>query len=215
MELFITSYSHLAGNQVIVNDRLIFYQENILTFADFIRAAYKHSQTSYPKFYKMDAIGKLGFLAAELAIRERSLTGYPAERIGVVFANGSSSLDTDIAHYDTIRDRKAYFPSPGIFVYTLPNIVVGEVCIRHGFKGENVFLIAESFDGKLLCDYINELFDSGRIDGCLCGWTEVLGDKWNGLVTVVEKESHGVTPEAGNWHIPFNEKNINKIMNHN
>jgi len=215
MELIITSYCYLAGNRVIVNDRLVFYQENILTFADFIRAAYKDSQTAYPKFYKMDPIGKLGFLAAELAVKERTLAGYPADRIGIVFANGSSSLDTDMAHYDTIRDRKAYFPSPGVFVYTLPNIVVGEVCIRQGIKGENAFLISELFDGKLLCDYINELFDNGRIDACLCGWTEALGNKWNGLVTVVEKEDPAGCVGTGPVAIPFNDKNINRIMKHN
>lgn len=216
MELIITSYSHIIQNKVIVNGRLAFYQENIHTFADFIRAAYKHSQTAYPKFYKMDAIGKLGFLGAELAIKERTLAGYPPERIGVVFANASSSLDTDMAHYDTIRDRGAYFPSPAVFVYTLPNIVVGEVCIRHGIKGENAFLIAESFDGKQLCDYVMELFDSNRIEACLCGWTEALGDKWNGLVALVEMKGHKENAGSSGYEpVTFNETNLNRIMKFN
>ena len=213
MDLLITSYCHLHDNKVIVNDRLFFYQENILKFADFIKSVYKQEKVDYPKFYKLDPISKVGFLAAELVLKETTIEGYHPEKVGVVLSNSSSSLDTDIAHNETIKNRSSYFPSPSVFVYTLPNIVIGEICIKNRIKGENIFLISETFNGKLLCDYVNELFINERVDACLCGWVEVMGNNCNALMVLVEQagrnRNEGVT---GFRFLPFNAENLNLII---
>lgn len=216
MNRFITSYCHLRDNKVIVNDRLLFYQENIIKFADFVKSVYKQEQINYPKFYKMDAISKLGFLAAELMLKENTIEGYDPVEVGVVLSNSSSSLDTDIAHSETIKDRSDYFPSPSVFVYTLPNIVIGEICIKHRIKGENVFLIAESFDGKLLYNYVDELFNNKRVEACLCGWVEVMGNTCEALVLLVEKAERSAKVEISNFKsMPFNDVNLNLLMERN
>ena len=87
MDQYITSYSHLYDNKVIVNDRIIFYQENIIKFADFVKTVIKQEQIVYPKFYKMDSISKLGFLATELVLKDAALAGYPGEAVGIVLSN--------------------------------------------------------------------------------------------------------------------------------
>ena len=216
MNQYIASYSHLYDNKVIVNDRIIFYQENIIKFADFIKTVFKQEQIVYPRFYKMDSISKLGFLAVELVLKEKTIEGYRPEEVGVVLSNSSSSLDTDIAHSETVKDRANYFPSPSVFVYTLPNIVVGEVCIRHKIKGENVFLISESFNAKLLYDYVNELFKSKRVEACVCGWVEVMGNKCNAMAMLVENRDQGL-PGVGSGlpSLLFNAENLNLIMKRN
>jgi len=216
MERIITSYCHLHDHKVIVNDRLLFYQENITKFAEILKAVYKQEKINYPKFYKMDAISKLGFMAAELVLKDKTIEGYRPETVGVVLSNSSSSLDTDIAHNETIKDRSAYYPSPSVFVYTLPNIVIGEVCIRHKIKGENAFLISEAFNSKMLSSYAEELFINGWVDACLCGWIEVLGDKYNALVVLVENDDRGRSGEVSGFKpLLFNEKNLNLLMTHN
>jgi hypothetical protein len=216
METVITSYSHLCDHKVIVNGRIIFYQENISKFADFVKAVFKQEQVTYPKFYKMDAISKLGFLATELVLKEKTIEGYRPEAVGVVLSNSSSSLDTDIAHNETISNRTSYFPSPSVFVYTLPNIVIGEVCIRHKIKGENAFLISEAFNGKLLYDYVNELFQSERVEACLCGWVEVMGNKCNAMVMLVEKSNQDLDGGSSCFKpTPFDAENMNLIMKRN
>ncbi len=213
MNLFITSYCHLHDNRVIVNDRLVFYQENILKFADFIKTVYKQEQLSYPKLYKMDSISKLGFLTAEMVFKERSIEGYNPGKVGVVLSNSSSSLDTDIVFNDSIKDRSGYFPSPSVFVYTLPNIVIGEICIKNRIKGENAFFISESFNGKQVLNYVNELFESNRVDACLCGWAEIMGSQYHSLMILVEKENTG---SVENFPVAkmrlFNEVNLNLLM---
>ena len=216
MERYITSYSHLYDNKVIVNDRIIYYQENIIKFADFVKTVFKQEQIVYPKFYKMDAISKLGFLASELVLKEKTIAGYRPEAVGVVMSNSSSSLDTDIAHNETIKDRTSYFPSPSVFVYTLPNIVIGEVCIKNKIKGENAFLISEAFSGKLLHDYVEELFTNERVEACLCGWLEVLGNNCNAMVALIEKaDAELIDKGPGLKPIPFNVENLNLIMTRN
>lgn len=217
MKPFITSYCKICDNKVIVNDRLIYYQEKISTFADFAKSLYKLMELSYPKFYKMDSPGKLGFIASELALQETDIAGYPPERVGIVLANASASMDTDLAHQESIRDRTAYYPSPSVFVYTLPNIVIGEISIRHKIKGENAFLISETPDAAMLFDFVKELFDQKRVDACLCGWTELLGSQFTAGVMLAEMLSGGsaIDPENKKRAKPFTIANINQIIKNN
>lgn len=217
MEPIITSYCKIHDNKVIVNDRLIYYQEKISTFADFAKSLYKLMQLSYPRFYKMDSTGKLGFIACELTLQESDIAGYLPEKVGIVLANASASMDTDLIHQDSIRDRTAYFPSPSVFVYTLPNIVIGEVSIRHKIKGENAFLISETPDADVLFDFVKELFDQQRVDACLLGWTEILGSQFSAAVMLAEMPSAdqtGYTP-AERKGKPFTIANINQIIKNN
>ncbi|MEI7981089.1 MAG: 3-oxoacyl-ACP synthase [Bacteroidota bacterium] len=213
MELIVTSYCEIHEKKVVINDRLAFFKENFLNFADFLKSVYKQEEINYPKFYKMDSVSKLGFLATELVLKEKSITGYRNDAVGVVLSNSSSSLDTDILHNDTIKDRTNYFPSPSVFVYTLPNIVIGEICIKNKINGENVFLVSETFDGKLLVDYVSELFLRSRLDACLCGWVEVLGNKYKALIMLVEKGSfEGNEIPQGFVPIPFTISNLNQLI---
>ena len=216
MDLVIASYCHLWDNKAIVNNRLVYYQENILMFADFIKFVYKQEAINYPKFYKMDSLSKLGFLAAELVFKASAIEGYRPETIGIVVSNSSASLDTDMAHCGTIDDRSSYFPSPSIFVYTLPNIVIGEICIKNKIKGENAFFITEKFDGKLMAGYISELFINKRVEACLCGWTELRGNTYNAMMALVKPSGHRNDADiSGTAPLPFNAENLNLIMTHN
>jgi hypothetical protein len=183
----ITGYSTIRHNQVIVNGEIIFFQENFITFADFIKSAFKKQEINYSKFFKMDSLSKLGFLSAELLLKGKGIERYAKNRTGVVICNSGSSLETDMGYFDTIKDRNNYFPSPSVFVYTLPNIMIGEICIRNQFNGENSFFVQEKFDTEFLENYVNELFENNRIDACITGWVELLKDRYESLVLLVER----------------------------
>ncbi len=100
---------------------------------NFFTAAYRYFNISYAKFFKMDNLCKLGFLASELLLRKRKNISekYPGDEVGILLSNAGSSIDTDRNHQKSISERDEYFPSPSVFVYTLANIVIGEICIRH------------------------------------------------------------------------------------
>jgi len=199
---------------VFVNKRLIFYQEKIATFAEFIKTLYKQEQISYPKFYKMDSLSKLGFMSAELLLRHKNPGRYKPGSLAVVLANSSSSLDTDLGHQASIRNRSAYFPSPSVFVYTLSNIVIGEICIRHGLKGENVFLISEKFNPGQIRDHVSDLLDNERSKACICGWVELLGNNFKAMMVLVENESD-VILKPDFKALPFSLASLEELINVN
>ena len=89
------------------------------------------------KFYKMDNLCKLGYVAAGYLLKD---TNYRPEEIGIILANASASLDTDCRHQAIINKEGDKAASPAVFVYTLPNVVLGEICIRHKNSGRKYIL---------------------------------------------------------------------------
>jgi 3-oxoacyl-[acyl-carrier-protein] synthase-1 len=96
---------------------------------------YRRYAGDYPKFYKMDTLSRLGFIAAEILLKIE-----PVE--AVILGNRSASIKNDRDYLKTITDGN-YYPSPALFVYTLPNIVTGEVAIRHHIQGETSFYVLD------------------------------------------------------------------------
>jgi hypothetical protein len=113
-----------------------------------------------------------------------------------------------------IKDKSNYFPSPSVFVYTLPNILIGEICIKHQVKGENAFFVSEEFDSEQINNYVTSLFNQGKINACICGWVELLREKYYSLLFMVERFD-GKTPSTDPAKSTdlFNTDNLNKIFN--
>jgi hypothetical protein len=209
---YITQSIIIRKEAILRNEIPVANNEIFVNFAAFIKALYKKENLSYPKFYKMDNLSKLGFLGAEMLLKDNSfLDRYKKEDIGIVIMNSSSSLDTDLAYNETIRDKSNYFPSPSVFVYTLPNIVIGEICIRHKIKGENVFLVSEHFDPESICKTVSLLFDRERVQACLCGWVEILGDRFESVLYLVEKENNRKEYSPDGKYSPFTSENLTRI----
>lgn len=168
---YITSYCRIKDNTVNLNGEII-YQDNSSTFLEFIKAAYKHKNVNYPKFFKMDNLSKLSFLAAEVLLQNEKINLEESNNIAIVFSNKSSSLDTDRKHQESIQHKEQYHPSPAIFVYTLPNICIGEISIKYKLYSENSFFIFDSFNASHLITYSNSLLRSNKAEKVLCGWVE-------------------------------------------
>ena len=151
---------------------------------DFLISAYQHFQFNYPKFYKMDNLSKLGWLTAELLLQNSfDKSDYEPEDIGIILANANSSLDDDLKYYDTVADMA----SPSLFVYTLPNIVMGEISIRHRFKGEQAFFVQEEFNADFIYQQVTYLLDNSLMQACVCGWVDVLREDYKSGLFLVEK----------------------------
>jgi hypothetical protein len=135
----------------------------------------------------MDSLSKLGFLTAELLLNGVGTTNiaYSPYECGVIMGNRSSSLNTDLNYWATVK----HIPSPAAFVYTLPNVLIAEICIRHGFKGENMFFIAEDFDSSGVREYANMLLDNGTLKFCLYGWVELLKDDYKSIIFAAENKT--------------------------
>ncbi len=197
---YITSSCIISKNVVYKNEKPVFENKEI-DLPDFLISAYNHFNLKYPKFYKMDNLSKLGWLATEVLLGGNFRAGeYEPAAIGVVLANANSSLDTDIKYFESAKG----FASPALFVYTLPNIVIGEICIRHHFKGENAFFIFDAFDAGFIEQYVSNLINNNILQCCICGWVELLDDQYKAVLFLVEKHKIGRC-------CLFTRKNINKI----
>jgi hypothetical protein len=183
---FITSFTSIRNYRLVSNGELIFDGKPLM-LAQFLEAAYEKIKFDYPKFYKMDRLSQLGILATEMLLNHRKLNAeIDAEKIAVVLSNKHASLDTDLRYFQTTKTMA----SPALFVYTLPNIVIGEICIRHGIKGENSFFIFDQFNPHFLSAHVNALLKDGIADACIAGWVEVIGEEHDVFLFLVEKETN-------------------------
>jgi hypothetical protein len=203
----ITKCCMIRNNEVIINNLKDFHSEGNLNFSDFIKSVYTNYQIDYPKFFKMDNISKLGFLTGELLLKGIELGHYQKEDIGVVMANSSSSLDTDEKYFETIKNTEEYFPSPSLFVYTLPNIMIGELCIKYKIQGENALFVFDKYEPDFICNYVNDLMDSNKIQSCITGWIDLYHNQYESMLFMIEKESS----KEQTYIAEHTEENIKKL----
>ncbi|WP_425235534.1 3-oxoacyl-ACP synthase [Ulvibacterium sp.] len=186
-EYFISSYCHIRNNTISLNGTTL-YQEQHPDFKSLAKSAYRYFQTDYSKFFKMDNLSKLGFLAADILLKNEGVLPENEENIAIVLSNRASSLDTDRKHWESIRDPDTYYPSPAIFVYTLPNICIGEISIRHKLYSENSFFIFDEFNPSHLFSYANGLLDMQKAEKVLCGWVDFDGPDYEAFLYLVNKK---------------------------
>lgn len=203
-QLYISASCVINGGIVYKNGRPVF-EETAADLPAFLLAAYRYFNLQYPKFFKMDNLSKLGWLANEVLLQGSfDAARYRPQDVGIVLSNASSSLDTDAKYYETAKS----IASPAQFVYTLPNIVIGEISIRHGFKGENAFFICNEFDGGFVQQYVSNLVNNNILQCCICGWVEVLDDRYQTTLFLIEKDKSADS-------VIFTKEELNKIHKKN
>jgi len=158
----------IRKHQILVGNKVVFQAERSYDLAAFLKQAYQNLNISYPKFYKMDLLSKLGFIAVEYLTQNKSI---PKET-ALVFQNASGSLETDLNFQKSLESEDA-FASPSVFVYTLPNIVLGELSIRHQLQTEHAFFVSEEFNADFLYVYIQSLLNSQKAEAAISGWLEL------------------------------------------
>lgn len=167
---------------------------------------YREKGLQYPKFFKMDTLSKCGFLAAEEVLSKAGLRNEdPKKDMSIVLVNGTSSTCDDVEFQKGLA-KEAFFPSPSLFVYTLSNIVCGEIAIRNKILGETSFYIDSRPDAARLRRYAMWAFSDEKINKVLLGWVECFtgGD----AVSMMLVERSAV---AGGT--PFEIEEIEKIIN--
>lgn len=147
-----------------------------------LTSLYRQMIGNYPKFYKMDGLSRLGFVASEILLNaEKGNTDVErreeeGERLleerAIIFFNHSSSIASDRNYKESINDKDNYFPSPSIFVYTLPNIVTGEIAIRNHFHGETSFFILPDKDERMMEEILQASCRDAQSKSFLTGWID-------------------------------------------
>lgn len=135
-----------------------------------LTSLYKQMIGNYPKFYKMDGLSRLGFVASEILLNAEK--GETDKERAIIFFNHSSSIASDRNYKESINDKDNYFPSPSIFVYTLPNIVTGEIAIRNHFHGETSFFILPDKDERMMEEILQASCLDAQSKSFLTGWID-------------------------------------------
>ena len=154
---------------------------------------YRTHIADWPKFFKMDTLSKAGFVASELLFKKIGEKRHEGDEFvqnrAIVLFGSTASLCADRNYQETIRDKDNYYPSPALFVYTLPNIVTGEIAIRNHYRGETSFYVLEEPDAQQMAFHLACAFQDGVTDSILAGWVDsARNDDFQAFMTLIRKE---------------------------
>lgn len=197
---FIKQSVSIYKNTVFIDGIPDFFAEEKEEAFDFFKQIYKHYEVNYSKYFKMDRLSKLGFLTAHILLKNKGIEHCLPQDTAIVLINSAASLDTDRNFQNSMKE----IASPAVFVYTLPNIVIGEICIKYNIKGETAFFVQEKLDTDFLIDYINVTFATTNTKQCLVGWVDVDNDHYKSQMLWITTEK---TSQI------LNKLNFNKILN--
>lgn len=138
---------------------------------DMLQETYRKEVNDYPKYFKMDGLCKLGFLASELLLRSVDEERFvERDDRAVILFTRYGSIDADRHYQQTISDKENFFPSPSVFVYTLPNIVTGEIALRNHYHGETSLYVLAEHDYPFIEFITESAFTDPNTQSVLTGW---------------------------------------------
>ena len=159
-------------------------KKDVDSFSEYVRSQFKSLGDGNIKFYKMDNLSKLGYIASLELLNGFTFDCRPSE-IALVLSNRSSSLDSDLRHQNSIDILPIEEISPTIFVYTLANIVTGEIAIKHKIQGETTFFIDDSYNASFMKKYSENLLQKG-VKYVIYGWCEYLNDEFSAEMIMIK-----------------------------
>lgn len=154
-----------------------------------LKERYKKYKLKYPKFHKMDLLSKAVILGNYFIKKAIPKNSTPL----VMLFNESASMQSDLQH---IYQYNAYdTASPGIFVYTLPNICIGEVCIKNDWKSPSGFLLFPKEHFEKYLETVAIEMSKNDSEYAFTGFVEVVEDDIFVALSVLQmnKENEGLT----------------------
>lgn len=154
-----------------------------------LKTIFKQYIGDYPKFYKMDLLSQLAFVASDLLLQaEGNERNVPCGDRAIVLFNHSSSIQADCGYLSTIADDNNFYPSPSLFVYTLPNMAVSEIAIRNQYHGETSLYILPQKDNAVMKQVAQASLLDNSINSMVTGWIDYLDDEhFEADLSIVER----------------------------
>lgn len=172
----------ISQGQVNVDETSVFVSSQT-DFHTFSREAFKSRGEANMKFYKMDDLCKLGYLASAWLLDGIE---YGEEECGIVMSGKYGCLDTDIRHQQIIDSEGDSSASPAVFVYTLPNVVAAEISIRHHIKGENIWFWSEDETMSDIKKYASILAASRDLKYCIAAHIDFINGDYFAIFELLE-----------------------------
>jgi hypothetical protein len=203
MELGITTYLSLSHSSLMMNGKTIFENKDDEDLIAFLKTIYSKRIGEYPKFHKMDVLSKVAtILSCELV--EQNILEQNTDKYAMVFANATSSKTVDMAFQASVAKKN---PSPALFVYTLPNICIGEITIKNKWTGDSIFCLQKNLDFNFFKEQIMAMAVQNNNSHYICAWINEDNEKLDAFLFLVESTSEKTLT------LPFNEDTLNNIYN--
>lgn len=155
---------------------------------DMLKEIYHSWGGGYPKFHKMDILCQLGFIASELLLKAEGKERFvESDDRAVILFGKHASVYSDRQYQKTISDKELFYPSPSVFIYTLPNIVTGEIALRNKYHGETSYFALE--DQTEMERHIMVILDTTpSINSAICGWIDAIDPQhFEAEIYIIEK----------------------------
>lgn len=188
-DLKIGRYCLIKKSRVICNGGILHEEPSRVDLRVLLANLYRAFEFDYPKFHKMDLLSKLGFLTAEILLCKGDIChNYKNDEMAIIISNSNASLETDTQYFETIADPDFYYPNPGLFVYTLPNIMIGEICIRYNITGESIFYVSRQIETDFLWRTVSHLFRTTPVKAVITGWVDLdVQHNYESVLYLIEK----------------------------
>jgi len=123
------------------------------------------------RFFKMDLYSRLAYAGMSLLAKD-ALEGYDPEDVALFVFTQQGSLLADRKHLSTFSNPDEFFPSPAVFINTLPNVVLGEIAVKNNIKGETTLVLLPDRDEAAIQRIMEASLAATRPAVVLCGWVD-------------------------------------------
>ncbi|MCB0792692.1 MAG: hypothetical protein H6595_09010 [Flavobacteriales bacterium] len=179
---------HLIGTSALVDGRLLQDEQEVAIaegpLEEMLRGLYQTLTLDYPKFHKMDAVSKLGLLLTEPLVRMAREHGADITNDMAIAGMGRSGCSTTDQEHWRVRTATG-LASPAVFVYTLPNIGLGEITIRHKVFGPSVCLLADRPDAELFWNTMRCFHERDGTAWAICYWSDIFADRYEAKAVLI------------------------------
>ena len=123
------------------------------------------------RFYKMDLFSRLAYVGTGLLAKD-SLKDCQPEDVALFIFTENGSVLADRKHLSTFSNPEEFYPSPAIFINTLPNVVLGEIAVKNQIKGETTLVMLPARDDETIERIIQVSLSSTHPSVMIYGWVD-------------------------------------------
>ena len=139
--------------------------------AALVSELYKKYLSDGSRFFKMDLFSRLAYVGTGLLAKD-ALEGIAPEEIAILLFTVNGSVLADRKHLSTYTHTDEYYPSPSVFINTLPNVVLGEIAMKNTIKGETTLVMLPEKDEPLNEKIVAATLAATRPTAVMAGWVD-------------------------------------------
>ena len=158
----------IQPGQVVFDGKAESYES---TGSALVSEIFKKKLSDGSRFFKMDLFSRLAYVATGLIAKD-SLAGYAPEDIALFIFTRNGSVLADRKHLSTFSNPEDFYPSPAVFINTLPNVVLGEIAVMNTIKGETTLVMLPYRDDDLMDSLVKTSLASTRPSVMIYGWID-------------------------------------------